>query len=255
MKKEINLEELSLNQQTTDLPKKYLCVDLDCLFDTRLPMACLLDPYGMNRMLENKKYHNRKKDVLGNIPEITFKQIYQTRTKHILEIAKPTPMIDFVTEAYADMAYDVRRIAYDFDVGIFINMFPYDLNQSELDTFKLLFKRLYKDINIEFINKSIADLTPSFLKKHIGVLIKYDTLFWLEYHTSMLNIFQNHIFGITLIAPMLGMGPILKKDINPEHFKTLRKHNSKVASIEFLPIDLFSYTDKILDIDKIINSE
>lgn len=243
----INLGDINLGENKEGLSKKFLLVDLDCLFDTRLPMTCLIDPEGMNRMLGLKQYNKRKKDVFGNIPEALFKRIYETRTKHILEAAKPTPMIEFIKELYADMAFDVSRLAYHFDVGIFINMYPYNFDDSELDSFKVLFNRIYKNITIEFVNKSISELTPSFVRKHIGTMIKYDILYWLEYHTAMLNIFQNHIFGIPLIAPMIGAGSVLKKDINQEYFKLVRKNNSKVAHLEFLPVYMYSYSDEPVD--------
>lgn len=252
---EINLGELNTDEFQKALPKKYIVVDLDCLLDTRLPMACMLDPYGMNKMLMSKSYYKRKKDIFGNIPEIVFKKVYETRTKHLLETARPTLMIEFVREAFSDMAFDVSRLAYSFDVGIFINMYPYYLSMSDLDHFKVLFKNLYNDIEIQFINKSVPELTPEFLRKHAGMLIKYDALYWLEYHTSMLNIFKCHIFGIPIIAPMIGMGSVLKKDLNKEYFKTLRKHHSKVAGLEFLPACMFSFTEEPIDWRKVIETD
>ena len=38
----INLGDINLGENKEGLSKKFLLVDLDCLFDTRLPMACLI---------------------------------------------------------------------------------------------------------------------------------------------------------------------------------------------------------------------
>lgn len=192
---------------TQELQRKNILVDLDSLLDTRLPLAFIYDRENFTKeWMDSKglKYVNRISDTFGNISADIFRQLYNKRTKHVLKYAEPTEIIGMLNEQFEEYAADPKTMQLEEPPYVIINIYPYELTMEEQYNLAKYLEQLMPTIEFEFIYKSIPKLTPNYvLDNHIGILVMYDILLWLEYNVSHYDLYQSHLLNVNCLGPNL----------------------------------------------------
>lgn len=218
-----------------------ILIDMDSLLDTRLPVLYALDKNTAIDVLKDEKYQKRVKDVFGNIAYNIFSSYYRNRTKDILKLATPTPFINVLME-YCVQAYNsVATEVTDSLPKLYINTYPYDLNNEEKgNLLMLLVKLLPVRINIDIIYMSNSELTPKFVANNVSIFIKYDMLEWLEYHNSIGELAKCPLLSTACIAPLLANGNKLSTELKQKDFDDLRAIFGPLTNLVMLQTRLFS---------------
>lgn len=213
-----------------------ILIDLDSILDVRLAILYSLYPNYIDTITAN--YLKRKTDTFGNLPFTVFKAYYDKRNKHILNYGIPTNIFVILEEVLANHN---EHIAFAGDeVTLYINSYPYNLNNDEIKEFKVRIENEYKNVNIAFINYSMEDLTPEFIiNNKIYTIIMYHGLEWLNKQVGLLNIVKNPLLNRELIVPALVDNLAIDK-ANKKLFEELSKRMGTILTLQFVDARYFS---------------
>ena len=191
-----------------------ILIDLDALFDTRLPTLFAIDRESASKVHESDYYSNRKKDSFGDIGFSIFNAMYRFRNKTILRLATPTEMFDLLNEYCTEVfSKNTSEGMNDPTVTIYLNIFPYVLNASEQATLSNLLNNVIVANNVvKTVSMDISELTPDWISNHVSTVIKYDALNYVEYHMATNALISTPLLSTTLIGPNLYLGDSVTKD-------------------------------------------
>jgi len=218
-----------------------ILVDLDSILDTRLPVVYALHKPTAEAIIKSGYYKRRAKDTFGNIAYSIFRDYYNIRNENILKLAAPTPMLELIKE-YCIEANTTSLIE---NLGatprLIVNVYPYDLLDSEKKALlKLFHSEMPAQMDIDIIYKNIDEMDPKYILSMATTFIYYDMLEWLEYHTSVGNITDGSLLGISCIAPMLANGEVPTKELTQDHFDNLRAMFGPFTNLVILQPRMFS---------------
>jgi len=218
-----------------------LIVDLDCVLDTRLPVVFALHTPTALSGIEDSTYRKRIKDVFGNIPYSVFREYYNKRNKNVLKLATPTPMLELLGEYCLEAHSLVISEADILTPKIFVNTYPYDLNEDEsLILLKLFYSMLPVDMDIDIIHKSNKELTPEFVANNATTFIKYDIITWLEYHNSIGELAKHPLIDVSCIGPMIANGNKPTSELTQDDFDNVRAVFGPLTNLVLLQTRMFS---------------
>jgi len=222
-----------------------ILVELDALFDTRLPLIYLISPTIAGSIAQDGSYFERVKDVFGYLSEDIFKPIYNNRNKKLLELATPTEMFTLVKEYIITANHLNRSTGGEDPVILYVNIHPYNLSLEEQETMiDVIRDTISKDVIIKLVKMDTTELTPSWVEDNVGYLIMYHGLDWLEYHIANQNIAKTPLIGISLLIPTIVSYVINDNDITKELFTTMMKQMSTVIRLGFIKNSYFSQIQK-----------
>lgn len=217
-------------------------VEMDGLFDTRISM---LSSINEDIAIEefNKRYKYRTSDTFGLIPYSVFQAYYNIRSKHILLYSLPSFIYKVIENVTLDFYSDLKNKEIDLQT-LYVNTYPYDFNQEELDKFKITFESYIKNVKVEFIHFSDYDLTPKILDDfNIKNIIKYNGIDWLEKQNRLLNIIENPMVNKNLYVPAV-INFKLGCKVNREVFESLTKSLAVVINVFFTDIEYWNMIEK-----------
>lgn len=179
-------------------------LDLDTIFDTRLPIAMAISPDNTAIELANNNYFKRYSNNIGYIPSDVFLAFYSKRNKNILKYAKITKILDdLVFPQYFEILKDGSSIDIDKLPPFYINIYPYDLNTKEIDTLSKGLSNIFKKDELNLINIPLKDITNRWVNDNVDILYMYEGMKWLEYRAAVEDLYKEPLVGTSLVVPML----------------------------------------------------
>lgn len=230
------------SNNTKKQDKKSIYVELDCLLDTRLPLLYMISEKTAERVLYSGYYHTRHMDQFDCISHDIFTSLYNRRTKILLFMSTKTPMLNVVKEHYGEIITDLTNIDHEEDYTIFLNTWPYELQDTEKQSFEYLLKQTIPDCIVKIIDMSPHDLTPTWLYDHIGTMVMYEPMRWLEFHTSTRDLITNPLVNIQCYSPMM-----TRSSDKDEIYRSLELYKMYI-DINFLNVSYFS-----IELENVIN--
>lgn len=217
--------------------RKGILTDLDTLLDTKFIIALLIGGSTTGEFISSGKYYTRFKDNFGLLSYDIFNAFYETRTKNILTYSIFTNIVNVIAQTSIDMKKDLTK-SDGIDIVLYINTYPYNLSNDELDIFKKAINNLLT-IEVEFINKSTSDLSVSWIKDNVEIMFLVDGLKWIEYKIATLELINTPLLNKTLVVPMLVNGTIKSKDINGNLIDNMANFSSTVINLEQIEVKYF----------------
>ena len=191
----------------TDLKKKdikyNIYTDLDTLFDTRLAVAMRLDMFTTADALENRTYYERTSEQIGLIPDSVIRLYYDIRGEDHILLALPTYIPGLILQDYFTGVENAKTVGFIEEPVIYINTYPYILEENELDRVVDLFTSPLGEVKVEFLYKSNINLDPNWLKDNVCSMYKYDFVQWINYHMGLGHIDVNTLAYISSYFPLL----------------------------------------------------
>lgn len=228
-----------------------LCIELDCLVDTRFSTLATFDKEIVKKVLL-KNYHDRKIDDFPGIDKEEFKKRYKERDKLVLKNAIGTPLVQMVTEFSRETQSLIENTPHHFIPRIWINTYPYLLSPEEEKVLLNSFSEISEGKAIvELIFKSKEELTPSFVKNEISILVLYEYYEWLEIHSQNENFKKITCPQVTLIGPAIYFKSLptakdlqLEKEAKVNAFRAMELTAAPLIGLVLLPINNFSMAFK-----------
>lgn len=225
--------------------RKGILIDVDTLFDTRAGLACLLDDKN-TEVIRSGQYEKRLRDNIGNVSSQVFHTFYRDRNKHLLELAIPTPLLkDIVFEDYKEL----MALEYEMNTGrvpIYINIYPYDLDKSEMKRIKLIVAKVCNGADIKFVNLDFEDLSPEWVLEHIKRIYMYSGLDWLNYQCTTRKILEHPLIDVMLIVPTIIDANVSVHSLNKNTFIAIKRNLEKLIDLYFIDTVYFCGVDFIL---------
>lgn len=193
-----------------------ILLDLDSLFDTRLPVVYLIDKDTAAEQHTSGSYKTRLSDSFGNIPVSVFQAFYKMRDKRLLTMALPTKMFDLINEYVLHIKYDNEVNDVSHIPIVYINIYPYKLTYMEQHYVASGIISKLKNCEVKLVNMSIPELTPEWIENNIAYMSLYNGMDWVEYHTAVNSLLKTPLLDNTLLVPTLVSDNIKKEDITKE---------------------------------------
>jgi len=217
-----------------DLVNYDVFIDIDALFDTRLPILFGLSPDTMNKVLGDDTYYRRVKDSFGDIPSSVFNGFYDNRDKRVLLTAKPTEMFNLLGEYVTSTKLAMSNIGDTRDINVYVNIYPYELLGTEIDVILHILNNTIPSCNIIITDKSNMDLTPKWIEKNIGVIIKYDSIQWLDVVMSYGLIHRTPLLDVVMMGPHMITGDVDSKDVTSDMFNSMLESINTLIGYNFI---------------------
>lgn len=221
---------------------KNTLVELDAILDTRLAMAYLLDKKSVEHITTDGSYYTRVKDNYGNISKDIFDTFYKRRTKNLLTLGLPTPIFDILKQHYGEIITDELNDEYEEDIIIYVNIYPYDLNEDEKNNIITSVTNIIPKSIVKIISLSKKELTPQWVDSNVTTLIMYEGLDWIEYHMSNNALIENPLLTTLLISPAISTGSTSTKQVKKDTFKDLMLVASTLIDLVLVDVVNFSRT-------------
>jgi len=209
-------------------------IDIDALFDTRLPILYALSSKTAIDYIKTDKYFTRIKDSFKNIPANVFKGFYKYRDKRVLLVAKPTEMFNLLTEYLETTTANMVSLGDNRAIKIYLNIYPYNLLKTETDVIVNLIKNLNGNVDVEVVSFSNFELKPKWIEKNTGVIIKYDSLNWIDTHIAYGELPKNPLLDVLMMGPQLILGDVKSKDITNELFNSMLESINTLIGYNFI---------------------
>lgn len=215
-------------------------VDLDSIMDTRLPVLYAIDEDVAERAIKTGTYFSRYKDEFEYITLDIFKPIYNDRTKNVLSLATPTKMLDTISDYCSEALLQNKSTGGNGKLTIYINIFPYELSPTEYDNLASGVRYMIGDVDVKIVSMSISELTPKWVDDNLALLVLYQGLDWLEYHTAMVNIIKNPINNVALMVPATVIGNVKLKTAKSndmiKFFTDIEEMSKTLVKLKFISI-------------------
>lgn len=233
---------------TTETTDSTLYVEMDTILDTRL--SCILENYGPSKAIEviESGYHDRWVDNFIGIDYQDFQQRYKNRTKTVLRHALMTPICNVIQEFVLGTLKNNHNTPFALYPKICLNIYPYDLNDSEIKVIRDVIVSTTKNrCDVEIVSMSVEQLTPSVINSSYSLMVMYDYDKWLETHSSNGNFKKIGCPDVGLFSPMMFKKyPITDADkrvisgLGMSPFEYITKVSAPFIRFIFLPVEHFS---------------
>ena len=240
------MSEKTERTKYTHYPKDNVVTTLDSIMDTRIGMLYSISEEIMEYALESGTYHNRIRDNFGPISQDVFRSFYRYRTKELLEYSIPSVVIRDLIFPLIRSILDLPQKGGDVQPILYINIYPYDLTESEQERIRIIIANILK-ISTEFVitfKLNYKDFNAKWINEHAHTIIMYDGMEWLEYQTSVNDITKDPLVGAKLIVPLLLTGSMQMGDISEEKIKALVDFYRIIIDLEFIDAGFFCFQER-----------
>jgi len=188
-------------------------IDIDSLFDTRLPVVYFLDEEVATSIVEDGSYFTRKSDKFKYIDNNIFKAVYKERNKTLLTLATPTNIMGILKQYYSELMTQHKLDGTNKNITIYLNIYPYELSLEETDKLVIGIQAITsKEVVVKIVSMEKRDLTVKWVNDNLAVMVMYDGLEWLEYYTANFELINNPLLDVGLIVPAI----VTNNSFNPE---------------------------------------
>lgn len=219
----------------------HVLVDLDSIMDTRLPVLYAIDENLAERVVKNNTYFKRYKDEFEYVTVDMFKPLYNDRTKNVLSLATPTAMLDTISDYCSEAILQNKKTGGDGKLIVYVNIYPYDLSVDEFDNLASGIRYMIGDVDVSIVSMSKEELTPKWVDDNLAMLVLYQGLDWLEYHTAMLNLIKNPINNVALMVPATVIGNVKLKTTKAndiiKFFTDMEEMSKTLVKLKFIGIN------------------
>ena len=193
------------SNSSSKLPKT-IYVDIQALFDTRLAALTVLLPDEIVELTASGKYFTREMDRFefkrGSLSAEAIARMRNAGRYDLLTNSLMTAMPLFLMEIVARYMEMALSTPYVQSVDILINMHPYLLSEIHQDTIRRCLQEQYSlSVPINFVNKPMMELTPSYFREECLALILYDYVDWTNLHHK--EIISRPIKNLAVYVPKL----------------------------------------------------
>lgn len=176
-------------------------LSLDDLFDTRLATLERMDEEKANGLLTTG-YYKRHRDDFPGFDVNDFRRYYKERDKVTLAISRLTSLAlhlsSLIGGYIVDNAAENRYAGYE----IFLNIYPYQLTEEEINEFVLCLKVITGNIApVRVLNARPEEITPEWLDDNIVYFYCYDWNHWMSLHSK--ECLQRRLDGVMMISPAI----------------------------------------------------
>jgi hypothetical protein len=223
-----------------------LCIELDCLLDTRLATLFLIDAEAAESVLR-KGYLDRWTDDFPVKTEL-YEKVYRARDRKTLKNSIMTPMVRLCREFVHETLKQGTQGPYQYTPKIVINMYPYQLTDSEQETIVRVVATAVKQVcDIQIVSYDYDQLNPAWVKKECSVLVMYRYPEWLEYHSLNGQWKKTTCPEVTLMGPALYFnGPpsdaavAESQALKMSPFEAMEQITGPLIQLTLLPVRYFS---------------
>lgn len=188
-------------------PVRKILTDLDTLLDTRLGVIRTIYPAAAATLLSNREYWLREYTDWSVLTDgkVTNAQFQAAWVKRGIEVAQHSVMTAFQPvfhKILADCALAGLSGQSQFEVGVEVNIWPYDLQHDELDELtELIRSQLGANVPITFCSIPLDLLTPALMTEKYAACVSYLFHDWIKLHSIDLTKLKPS--GFCYIGPKL----------------------------------------------------
>lgn len=227
-------------EELAKLKRYNIYIELDCILDTKLALAMHLDEDSTVKFFQENKYTTRIRNNIGNISADIIDTLWRHRTKGILQLALPTPIMEeLVREMYYEVISDPALMS-TIDPVIYVNYYPYNLNEEEIKNLSIILGRFVRSTQIKMISLSKEELTTKWVSDNVGSVIMLEGLQWLEYQNSIGNVLKHPITDRLMITPPIISLPSSNVKISNDLFKAISDGYRTIINVQFIDVRYFS---------------
>lgn len=180
---------------------------LDTIFDTRVGTINRIYPAAAAALVSNREYWLREHTdwaflTGGKITDAQFDEAWAKRDIATCQQSIMTGFHPVFHKVLADVALAGLSGMSQFEVGIEVNLAPYDFQMDEMEAFvELMRAQLGDNVPITFCSIPLDALTPELMVENYAACISYGFHEWIKIHaTALTNLNAN---GFCYIAPKL----------------------------------------------------
>lgn len=230
----------------SDISTSLLCIELDCLLDTRLATLYQLDPAAAKKVLTSG-YHDRVVDAFP-VDLQRFRQRYKDRDRTVLKDSIMTPLVRLCREFVQATLQQSINSPYQYIPKIAVNVHPYRLELSEQESIsRAIATAVRQHCDIQLIDYAPEILTPQWVKQECSILVMYDYPAWLELHSVNENWKHVSCPEVTLMGPALYFNGLPSdsalaeaKALQTTPFEALEQIAGPLIQLSLLPVRYFS---------------
>ena len=213
-------------------------IELDALLDTRAGTLLRLGDDHIQKAVD-KGYHTRKSDEFSD----EFLELYANRDVLTIKHAMVTPMCKLLRDFTHNTHSNIINTPFHYKPKIIINIAPYKLTDNDTTVIiKAVVAATDQLADVEIVDLTYSDMSVSYIKNNISILILYDYWKWLEAQ-AVLDAFKTLTCPETmLVGPAIYFKPIDKNTpIVMDAFKTMERMTAQFIKLMLFPIAEFSF--------------
>lgn len=211
-------------------------------------MAVLLEmgDTAVKAALDNDYYH-RPIDRFPGIDNDEFQRRYKERNKSILKSAITTSVGHMVEEYVRKTHQNTVNSPFHYDPKVIVNVYPYELTESEEVVIVKSIKAMTKGLaDVQLVRMSPSQITPSYLKQEVSMVVMYEYDKWLEAQTVLKNFEKHTCPQVTLIAPAISFKtPDKSTKFTTDPFVEMERLVRPFIGLVLMDIELFSLVVKL----------
>lgn len=170
-------------------PVRKILTDLDTLLDTRLGVIRTIYPAAAATLLANREYWLREYTdwaqlTDGKVTNTQFQAAWEKRGVEVAQHSVVTAFQPVFHKILADCALAGLSGQSQFEVGVEINIWPYDLQHDELDELTSLVRRqLGENVPVTFCSIPLDLLTPELMTTQYAACVSFLFHDWIKLHS------------------------------------------------------------------------
>ncbi len=182
------------------LVSNYL-LDIDSLFDTRLGVLSLLGDEAVDSLTHENYAKREDEATLLAIPG--FKERWETRDKEVLQASQVSKFFATAMQLILDDVHDVTVALPNRKFFLYINTYPYVLNEVEKeDLILMITMQLHGRVKVSVRSFSLTALSPKTIAANcFGLVAIYEFEKWVKLHIDAL--YQLSLREVVVVAPAL----------------------------------------------------
>lgn len=230
---------------SNELNNSTVLIELDALLDTRLATVASFGDSALDALFQSD-YHNRLMDSFPGVDKAAYDLAYSKRDKTILKNAIITPIAEMIKEFTFNTLKQLLNSPFHYQPKILVNIHPYKLTDSEISILmSSLIAITNKKADIQVIDVAYKDITPSYVKNHISIMVLYEYYKWLEIHSLNEKFKKVTCPEVTLIGPALIFTDQASQitDIK-ESFEAVQTLAAPLIGLRLVPVENFSMVFK-----------
>jgi len=205
--------------------------NLDTILDTHFSIALSMSDATETLCLLNDYKDRLSTRFIGEDKYDEYERRYKERDKETLEEAHITHVLSLIDELCLKNSRESAILGMDIKNMIYVNTYPYKLNDSELE---IIYESIYHSEkfyygDLELVNLPPSSITPKWIKeKGVDFIFDVDGEPWLEEQGKLEGFKDIALPSVQLFVPMLAS--VITKD--PHKALSTRDPNIKKTPME-----------------------
>uniref|UniRef100_A0AB39CD99 Uncharacterized protein n=1 Tax=Pseudomonas phage RVTF4 TaxID=3236931 RepID=A0AB39CD99_9VIRU len=171
-----------------------IMISLDALLDTRLGVISNIDSDAAKHLVSSLTYWERNYDdwyklTGGRVPNEVFQKAWAERggenTRRTLDACFESGLSPFIYQclAEADINMMSGMTPIEEEIGLAINIYPYDLSfQEKQELINIMQLKYGTELPVMVVSHSLEEMSPELLSSGYGMLVLYDFAEWFKIH-------------------------------------------------------------------------